>query len=96
MPSSGNEEIRDKSKKIIDEYLLEHVRTIKRKCDTRHWPLEFMDIVCVGGTSKLLKREIEEVFGVNTFIPEDPEYSNVRGFLKKLCADDGIDVGGES
>lgn len=87
-----NKEIEEKSKKIIDQYLLDYVNQIKRKCDTRHWPLEFMDIVCIGGTTKLVKKEILDVFGQNTFIPEEPEFVNVFGFLKKMCADSGIDL----
>ena len=91
-----------RSKKIIDTYLLEHVKQIKQRCDTRQWPLEFMNIVCMGGTAKLLKNEILQVFGEETFIPDMPEYVNVKGFLKKMCADDGInltqeaDMGGKS
>ena len=48
-----------------------------------------------ASTAKLLKNEIYEVFGEDTFIPEQPEYVNVCGFLKKMCADDGIDVSAE-
>ena len=77
---------------VIDRYLLEHVRQIKQRCDTRQWPLEFMNIVCMGGTARLLKNEIYQVFGEETFIPEAPEFVNVKGFLKKMCADDGIDL----
>lgn len=87
-----NREIEIQSKNIIDRYLLEHVRQIKQRCDTRQWPLEFMNIVCMGGTARLLKNEIYQVFGEETFIPEAPEFVNVKGFLKKMCADDGIDL----
>ena len=92
--TSGNKEIDEKSREIIDRYLLEHVRAIKQKCATRHWPLEFMNVVCVGGTSKLLIEEIKQVFGANAFIPDNPEYANASGFLKKMCADAGIDLTG--
>ena len=89
---NGDKEKEKRSKEIIDAYLLEHVKTIRQKCDSRHWPLEFMNLVCMGGTARLLKNEIYQVFGNETFIPDDPEYVNVMGFLKKLCADDGIDL----
>ena len=88
----GNHEVEEKSRKIIDRYMLEHVNAIRQRCDTKHWPLEFMDIVCMGGTAKLLRKEICEVFGKETFIPDAPEYVNVRGFLKKMCAGDGVDI----
>lgn len=91
--ASGNKEIEAKSKNIIDRVLKEHVMAIKTKCDARHWSLDFMNIVCIGGTSKLLQKEIFEVFGSETFIPDEPEYINANGFLRKMCADDDIDIG---
>lgn len=89
---SGDKAVEQKSREIIDAYLMEHVLAIKTKCDTRHWPLDFMNVICVGGTARLLAREIREVFGDNAFIPEAPEYANACGFLKKMCADAGIDM----
>ncbi len=92
IPNNGNEKIKWRSKEIIDEYLLRHVLEIKRHCDSRHWPLDFMNIACIGGTAKILRPEIEDVFGKNVYIPADSEYSNVSGFLKKMCASDNIDI----
>ncbi len=89
---TGNKEIEEKSRAIIDKFLLEHVKKIRQKCDTRHWPLDFMNIVCIGGTSKLLARELRMVFGEDVFIPDSPEYVNVQGFLKKMCAEANIDI----
>lgn len=91
----GNTDLEKKSREIIDREVLEHVAAIKRGCDSKHWPIEFMNTVCLGGTAKLLRNEIYEVFGEDTFIPDQPEYVNVCGFLKKMCADDGIDVAAE-
>ena len=90
--TNGAKGVAEKSKAIIDAYLLEHVEGIKRKCDARHWPLSFMNIVVIGGTAELLKYELREVFGENIFIPERPEFVNVEGFLKKLCADCGVKI----
>lgn len=92
----GNTELEKKSKEIIKRAVIDHVAAIKRGCDSKHWPIDFMNIVCLGGTAKLLKNEIYQVFGEETFIPEFPEYVNVCGFLKKMCADDGIDVAAET
>ena len=91
-PNNGDKELMEKSRAIIDNFLLDHVRAIKKKCDTRHWPLAFMNVVCIGGTSNLLRKELAEVFGENTFIPENPEYVNADGFLKKLCAEFEVDL----
>lgn len=87
--------ISQRSREIIDAYMLDHVNAIKTKCDTRHWPLDFMNIVCVGGTARLLAKEISDVFGENSFIPESPEFVNVCGFLKRVCAAEGIDLAAE-
>ena len=92
VPANGNEAIKTKSKEIIDSFLLDHVKTIRSKCDLKKWPLEFMRVVCIGGTSKLLTKELHDVFGANVLIPNDPEYVNAEGFLKKLCADHDIDI----
>ncbi len=88
---SGDKECEEKSRKIIKEYLMEHVQNIKRKLDAKRWPTSFMNLCIIGGTVKILKPELEEVFG-NVFIPDKPEYVNVEGFLRKFCANDGIDV----
>lgn len=90
--SNGNKALEEKSAELISKYLLEHARAIKQKCDTRHWPMDFMNIVCMGGTSRLLKNELHEVFGSEVFIPDEPEYVNACGFLKKMCADAGVDI----
>ena len=92
-PKNGDKEIEEKSRKVIDSFLLDHVRAIKARCDTKHWPLNFMELIFVGGTATLLKREIEEVFGENVFIPENAEFINAKGFLRRMCAADGIDIG---
>ena len=80
-----SEDIPKKSKEIIDKYLLEHVRQIRNKCNAKQWSLDFMKLAFIGGTSQLLANEIKEVFGDNVYIPENPEYANVLGFLRLLC-----------
>ena len=89
--AKGNKEIEEKSGKIIADYALQHVKLIKQQCDVHHWPLEFANIVCVGGTVKLLERELRAVFGEGIFIPDDLEYVNVRGFLRRMCASLNVD-----
>ena len=89
-PKSGRKDIEEKSRKIIDDYLNDYVKSIRNLCETRKWPLEYMNIVCIGGTSALVKRELAAVFGDNLFIPEEPEFVNAKGFLKRLCASNGV------
>lgn len=86
IPQNPNPEIEERSKKFIDDFLLDYVRQIKRKCDAKRWSLDYMKLAFIGGTAKLLKNEIRQVFGENVTIYDEPEYVNVLGFLKRLCA----------
>lgn len=85
-PNRPNPEVETLSREMINDYLLNHVKMIRRKCDAKHWSLDFMDIVFIGGTSDLLRHEIKEVFGESSYIPSHPEYANVAGFLRVMCA----------
>lgn len=88
-----NKEAEAKSKEIIDRELRNHVESIRAKCKSiGKWPLDFMNIVFVGGTTALLQKELRECFGENCFIPDDPAFENARGFLKLLCRADGIRI----
>ena len=85
-PMKPNPELEEKSHHIISDHLLEHVTAIKRKCDVLQWDYDFMPMVFIGGTSTLLEREIREVFGEDAYVPNNPEYANVAGFLRVLCS----------
>ena len=88
-----NKALEDRSRQIINSALKDHVEEIKAKCKSiGKWPLDFMNIVFVGGTSALLQKELRECFGENCFIPDDPAFENARGFLKLLCRADGIRI----
>lgn len=91
-PKNKDKTIIEKSKKTIDDFLMEHVNTIKSKCDAHHYPLEFMNVIAIGGTALFLDHELKTVFGEDTFIPDDPIYANSAGFLRKMCADHNINV----
>lgn len=85
-PLKPNPDIEKRSGEFIHKYLVEHVRKIKALCNTKKWSLDYMELVFVGGTSKMLENEIHEVFGEEIYIAEDPVYANVIGFLTKLCS----------
>lgn len=85
-PTRPNPEIEKRSKEIIDTYTLNHVKAIRRLCDSKRWPVDFMNFIFIGGTSKLLKKEIYEVFGEDVLIPDNPEFANCRGFLRIMVA----------
>lgn len=85
-PTRPNPELEKRSKDIIDKYLLNHVKSIRKLCDLKRWPVDFMDFIFIGGTSRLLKNEIYSVFGDDVLIPENPEFANCIGFLRIMVA----------
>ena len=90
-PKKPNPEIEKRSKEIIDKYMYEHARKIREDCNAKQWPLGYMTLLFIGGTAGLLINEIMEVFGDEAQVLDKPEYANVLGFLKVLCAQSGID-----
>lgn len=85
-PVSPNAELEEASRSVIDKYLLDHVRKIRRTCDSKGWALDYMPVTFIGGTSALLRKEIKEVFGEEAFIPDRPEIANALGFLRRMIA----------
>lgn len=86
IPQNPDPNVEKESQAFIDQYLLDFVQDIKRKCDAQRWSLNFIKLAFIGGTAKLLHKEIRQVFGENVVIYNEPEYVNVTGFLKRLCA----------
>lgn len=84
--SNNSEDIKNESAKVIKRYLLDHARAIKRDCDSKKWPLDYMTLICIGGTSVVLSEELKEVFGDNITILENSYYCNALGFLRIMCA----------
>ena len=85
-PVRPDKEIEEKSKALITEALTRHVKLIRRMCDSKNWPLDYMQLTFIGGTSALLENEIRQVFGEEVIIPDRPEYANAIGFLRRLIA----------
>lgn len=92
IPSNGDEKVKERSRLLIADGTKYHVSQIKQQCDIHKWPLAFAQVVCVGGTVRLIGDELREVFGVNVFIPENAEYVNAEGFLRRMCASQNVDV----
>ena len=76
---------------IIHEFLLNHVRKMKRDMDTKGWSFDYMSFIAIGGTSEVLKEELLETFKDHIFIPAKPEFANVVGFLRMCYAKAGSD-----
>jgi plasmid segregation protein ParM len=85
-PVSQNPQVEEGSRLLINEYLTDHVKKIRRICDSKGWALDYMPVTFIGGTSALLRKEISAVFGEEAFIPEKPEIANALGFLRRMVA----------
>lgn len=86
IPHNPDPKVEKESQEFIDRYLLDFVLELKRKCDAQRWSLDYMKLAFIGGTANLLRKEIRQVFGEAVTIYDEPEYVNVTGFLKRLCA----------
>ena len=85
-PVNPNPHVEEESRLLINDYLLNHVKKIRRICDSKGWALDYMPVTFIGGTSALLRNEIQSVFGDEAFIPEKPEIANALGFLRRMVA----------
>lgn len=84
-PKNGDEEIIRRSKEMIDNHLLSFAKRIKRCCDGRKWSIDYMDIAVIGGTARIIKEQLEKVFGESVYVLENGNYCNALGYLRILC-----------
>ena len=68
--------------KIVEEVLDIQARRIKELL--KEWDLTGMTLIFIGGTSKLLQKQLKKYFGKDIFIPDDANLINSRGFLKAM------------
>lgn len=83
---SEDETIRESSNRFIHDYILRYVKEIKRDMDEKGWPLDYMKLIAIGGSSLMIESELKEVFGERIFIPNKAQFANVVGFLRMLYA----------
>lgn len=67
------------SRTFISAFLSNHIQTVLNDCKKKGWDLNNVDIVFVGGGSKLLKREILSLLP-SAEISKTAEWDNVEGF----------------
>lgn len=67
------------SREFISNFLSNHIQSILNDCKKKGWDLNNMDIIFVGGGSKLLKREIMAKIP-SCEISDSAEWDNVEGF----------------
>ncbi|GEM_PF-2282821 len=73
-------------KPIKERIALHYMREIITKLNSKPEIKDFIDtygkVIFAGGGARFVPEEIKEYFGIE--IPKEPEFSNVRGFLKAL------------
>ena len=74
------------SAKRIAELKKAHVIDILTECKRHKWSTDNMDIVFTGGTAKLLKDEIQEVFptAILDHLDNEASFKKADGFLKQM------------
>ena len=73
--------------KIIEEVMEQHVARIERVL--KDWDRASTTLIFIGGTSKLLQKQIMNQFGKTAVIPEDANLINSRGFLRAMIIGNG-------
>ena len=78
---------KEKSREIISDCKREQVKKILASCQEAGWPVRSIPMVFTGGTSLLLKKEIEDIVPnvMTDDITEDIRYVNVKGFLAAVA-----------
>lgn len=72
---------KEESEKLISKFFEKHVISILNECKRKGWDLNNIDLVFVGGGSKLMSRDIKKHTPKETVISPEAEWDNVLGFL---------------
>ena len=79
---SGSVPGSEKSAEVIESVLASHLPRIEKI--VKEWNIDRIDLIFIGGTSKILQKYIEERFPDNAFIPNEADFINCKGFLKEM------------
>ena len=72
---------KEESERIISEFLQRHVNAILQECVKKGWDLKNIDLIFVGGGSKLFEQEIKKMIP-DAEISPSAEWDNVEGFAE--------------
>ena len=75
----------EESRKVIKKFINDYIDSIIEYARSKDWALDVMQLVIVGGEALMIKDDLFEKFGENTFIPDKANMINAIGFLKILC-----------
>ena len=74
----------EEGSKVIEEALISHVGKIDMVL--KDWDTSKIDMIFIGGTSKLLEKYILDRYRDRAFIPEDTDFINCKRFLKAMVS----------
>ncbi|WCK57027.1 ParM/StbA family protein (plasmid) [Aneurinibacillus sp. Ricciae_BoGa-3] len=74
----------ERSKKLINQFLMEHVEKLMESMKENQWDVENLDFVFLGGGSLLLADEIKAIFGDEVIISENAVWDNAEGFAEMI------------
>ena len=77
------EESRRQSEKVLNNKISEYLDKIIRDCAGMNWGVRFCNFIFIGGTSEMIRKHIEAKYPT-AFIPEESNFINAMGFLRKL------------
>ena len=80
-----NPQKEERSEEITERFIKNYIRDMVEEIRTKNWSLDVMQLVVIGGGASMLKKELFDVFGENTVIPENPSMINAIGFLILMC-----------
>ena len=83
------------SEKVFKAQSDSFIEQILRKLKENEWPIDYMQLIFIGGTSLCLKDTIREKFGNAVTIPDDAHYIHVNGCLQKLALMHGCKINKE-
>jgi len=66
----------------IDYVLSEYFERIEKSL--KEWDLDNISLIFIGGTTNIIRKQIEKRFGKRAIIPEDANFVNAKGFLKAM------------
>lgn len=72
---------KEQSAELITKFFEKHLKNILDECKRKGWDLKNLDLVFVGGGSKLLEKEIQKFTDAGTVISPTAEWDNSEGFL---------------
>lgn len=77
---------------VLQNVKKNHAEKVRKIVRSREWPIDILDILAIGGTTELIADELSDAFGGNITILNNTSFCNSLGYLRLLCAQDGLNT----